>query len=172
MHRFRNQDSSETSALTSMNLIYLAVGSNLGDRKKNIEAAEQKLKKNPKVKFLRASPIYETEPVGGSPQEKYLNAVWEIETGLSPNELLRELLSIEESLGRKREIKNGPRTIDLDILFYNDLIMNGDHLTIPHPRLRDRWFVLKPLWDLRSDLVHPVFGKSVCELLDECRAGH
>ncbi len=155
-----------------MNLAYIAVGSNLNDRENYIKRAQESLASTPGNQFLQISPLYETEPVGGPPQGKFLNAVWEIETSLSPRELLNQLLDIEQSLGREREVKNGPRTIDLDILFYNDLVINEKDLIIPHPRLEGRWFVLKPLWDLNSHLVHPIVGKSVCELLDECRANH
>ena len=146
---------------------YIGVGSNLGDRRHLIECAQAALMTRPAIKFLRRAPIYETRPVGGPPQGLYLNTVWEIETGLSAGELLEVLLAVEKRLGRERREKNGPRTIDLDLLFYGDEVIKEGGLVVPHPRLHERWFVLKPLWDLRADFVHPVFEKSVCELLDQ-----
>ncbi|MBI3999223.1 MAG: 2-amino-4-hydroxy-6-hydroxymethyldihydropteridine diphosphokinase, partial [Candidatus Omnitrophica bacterium] len=105
-------------------------------------------------------------------QGLYLNTVWEVETDLDAFKFMRFLLEIESSLGRKRAVKNGPRVIDLDLLLFGDQVINEPSLTVPHPRLQERWFVLKPLWDLRSDLVHPVFKKSVCKLLDQVNASH
>ena len=155
-----------------MTIVYIAAGSNLGNRETYLSFAREALTKTPGVRFLRASQVYETLPQGGPPQGKFLNAVWEIQTSLLPRELLEKLLAIEKNFGRERKIKNGPRTIDLDIIFYGDLAIDQDDLTIPHPRLSERWFVLKPLWDLASDFVHPISGKSVCELLDEFSASH
>lgn len=155
-----------------MTIAYIAVGSNLGNRETYLAFAREALSKTPGIRLLRASQVYETSPQGGPPQGKFLNAVWEIETSLMPRELLKKLLTIERNLGRERKIKNGPRTIDLDIIFYGGLVVYQDDLTIPHPRLSERWFVLKPLWDLASDFVHPISGKSVCELLDECSASY
>ena len=152
--------------------VYLGIGSNLGDRGSLIKEACKELSAHPKIKFLKSAPIYETDPIGGPAQGRYLNTVWEIETQLSAKDLLVFLFQIEEKLGRKRAEKNGPRVIDLDILFFGDQVINQPGLEIPHPRIPQRWFVLKPLWDLRADLVHPVLEKSVCELLDEVDASH
>ena len=151
---------------------FIGVGSNLGSRERNIEQAKGYFINTPGMRLIQSSVLYETDPVGGPPQGKFLNAVWEIEAGISPRELFRRLQEIEVALGRKRTVKNGPRTIDLDILIYGDVIINEKDLQIPHPKLAERWFVLKPLWDLAADLIPPVFNKSVCELLDACRAGH
>ena len=148
---------------------FIGVGSNLGDRKQTIHQAEQKLSKVKGIKFVKSAHLYETQPVGGPKQDLFLNTVWEIETDLSARELLTALFQIESDFGRKRLEKNGPRTIDLDILFYGDEVIKEEALTIPHPRLHERWFVLKPLWDLRSDYVHPVLKKSICELLDRVK---
>lgn len=153
-------------------LAYIGVGSNLSDRKTQLWKAQQSLSRHANIKFLRSSPIYETDPMGGPVQGKYLNTVLELETSLSAKELLIVLLNIEEKLGRKRIVKNGPRLIDLDLLFFGDQVINESHLQVPHPRLQERWFVLKPLWDLRADLVHPVLKKSVCELLDKVDPNH
>ena len=152
-------------------IAYVGVGSNLGDRRHLIESAQEALATKPAIKFLRTSPIYETRPIGGPPQGMYLNRVWEIETDLSAGELLHVLSTIEKLMGRQRRQKNEPRTIDLDLLFYGDEVVKDAGLVVPHPRLHERWFVLKPLWDLRADFVHPVFKKSVCELLDQIREG-
>jgi 2-amino-4-hydroxy-6-hydroxymethyldihydropteridine diphosphokinase len=140
----------------------------LGDRERHLSAAREWLGAEPHVRFLRAASIYETDPVGGPPQGKYLNTVWEIETDLPPRELLALLQTVESKLGRSRHQKNEARTIDLDILFYDHRVLDEPGLTIPHPRMAGRWFVLKPLWDLASELVHPVFRKSICEMLDAC----
>ncbi len=152
--------------------VFIGVGSNLGSREAAIEKARAALCKNPRVRFKRSAPVYETEPVGGPRQGSYLNTVWEIETDLSAEDLLDLLLNVESLLGRARTEKNGPRTIDLDLLFFGDEVIRTSSLTVPHPRLQERWFVLKPLWDLRTDFVHPVFKKSICELLDEITQSH
>ena len=146
---------------------FIAVGSNLGDRHKNLVQAKVLLEKILAIKILRSSPIYETEPVGGPPQGKYLNAVWEIETTLVPQALLEKLLAVEAELGRVRREANAPRTLDLDILFYGDQIIDWPGLTIPHPRLHDRTFVLEPLADIAPDVVHPKLMKTVRVLLEE-----
>ena len=127
---------------------YIGVGSNLGNRRKNIEGAIQKLRETVDIDVKKTSGIYETEPVGGPPQPKYLNGVIEIETRLKPRELLLSLQEIENKLGRKRTIKNGPRTIDLDILTYGDKRIDEPDLKIPHPMMNDREFVQQPLRDL------------------------
>lgn len=151
---------------------FIGVGSNLGNREDHLTKARHLAIKIPNSRFIQSSMTYETDPVGGPEQGKFMNAVWEIETMLSARELLNELFKIERALGRERTVKNGPRTIDLDILFYEDQIFYEDGLNVPHPRLRERWFVLKPLWDIAADFVDPVTQKSICELLDECRATH
>lgn len=147
-----------------MILTYIAAGSNLGDRQTSLQLALETLQKIPALHFLRSSSIYETEPQGGPPQGKYLNAVWEFTTGLAAGTLLQQLLAVEKGLGRVRNEINGPRTIDLDILFYGDAHFEMDGLKIPHPRLQERGFVLKPLADLCPEKIHPVLKKSVREL--------
>lgn len=127
---------------------YIGVGSNLGDRQKNIEGAIQKLQATDGIEVKKISRIYETEPVGKLPQPKYLNGVIEIEADLEPRELLFAIQSIEKSLGRKRTVKNGPRTIDLDILTYGDRKIDEPDLKVPHPRMNEREFVLRPLRDI------------------------
>lgn len=129
-------------------LCYIGIGSNLGDRKKFIDQAIQSLKETEGIKVKRISNIYETEPMGGPKQGKYLNGAIEIETRLEPRELLVKLKGIEEQLGRVRTVKNAPRTIDLDILLYGDKKIDEFDLKIPHPRMWEREFVMKPLKDL------------------------
>lgn len=148
---------------------FIGVGSNLGERAHMIQQAQEKLSTLQSVRFLRSAPIYETRPVGGPKQGLYLNTVWEIETDLSAHQLLEALLQVESDLGRRREEKNAPRAIDLDLLLYGDEVIDEKELVVPHRRMHERWFVLKPLWDLRSDYVHPVLKKSVCELLDRVK---
>jgi len=127
---------------------YIGIGSNLGDRERNIENAIQKLREASSIDIKRTSQVYETEPVGGGPQPRYLNGVIEIETGLAPRELLCILQRIESELGRVRLVKNGPRTIDLDILTYGEEKIDEPDLKVPHPKMGEREFVQRPLKDL------------------------
>lgn len=145
--------------------VYLALGTNLGDRAANIEKALALLP--PDVQPVRLSPIYETEPWGYTDQPAFLNAVLEAETALAPLDLLAALKRIESEIGRQPTFRYGPRLIDLDILFYDNLILEVDNLVIPHPRLSERLFVLQPLAALAPDLRHPVSGLTVAELLQQ-----
>ena len=131
-----------------MTTCYIGIGSNLGDRSRFIDKAIEALKKNAYIKVTRTSSIYETEPVSEIPQGKFLNGVVEIETSLSPHDLLGELNRIEDELGRVRTVKDGPRTIDLDILYYGEEKIDERDLAIPHPRIGEREFVLKGLREL------------------------
>ncbi len=134
-----------------MVLCYIGIGSNLGRRRRNIDLAIGRIEDNPDIVLKRVSEIYETDPVSPSiAQGKFLNGVLEIETSLPPKALLKELNVIEEALGRERAIKNGPRTIDLDILYYGDEIVSDDELVIPHPRINEREFVLRGLRELKK----------------------
>ncbi|MEM2984213.1 MAG: 2-amino-4-hydroxy-6-hydroxymethyldihydropteridine diphosphokinase [Candidatus Jordarchaeaceae archaeon] len=128
---------------------YLGIGSNLGNRRRNIALAIQRLNTLKDTRVLKVSKIIETKPVGGpSGQRKFLNAALKIETKLSALHLLRELKSIEQQLGRKRSVRFGPRTIDLDILFYGNEVINREELKVPHPRIFEREFVVKPLLEI------------------------
>ncbi|MDP2928839.1 MAG: 2-amino-4-hydroxy-6-hydroxymethyldihydropteridine diphosphokinase [Candidatus Omnitrophota bacterium] len=131
-----------------MIICYIGVGSNIGDRRKFIDSSIAELKKVRGISVTRLSSIYETEPVSDIQQRKYLNGVVEIETDLDARVLLKELNRIEDKLGRKRTIKNAPRTIDMDILYYGNEHLNEKDLIIPHPRIKNREFVLKGLREL------------------------
>jgi 2-amino-4-hydroxy-6-hydroxymethyldihydropteridine diphosphokinase len=143
--------------------IYLALGTNLGNRLVNLRTAVAAL--TPAVTVLAESPVYETPPWGVIDQPDFLNMVLNGKTHLAPPALLAHLKHLETQLGRAPSIRYGPRLIDVDILFYDDLVLNTSELTIPHPRLHERAFVLVPLADLAPDFVHPAFGKPVRELL-------
>ena len=143
--------------------IYLALGSNLGDRVANLETARKSLA--PRIEIVRESPIYVTPPWGYTDQPDFLNQVIEVDTLLHPIPLLHHLKKIETEMGRETIFRNGPRIIDLDILFYVQEVYESENLQIPHPRLQDRAFVLVPLNDIAPDFVHPVLNQSVHEML-------
>lgn len=148
-----------------MSIAYIGLGSNIGDKTSNLKKAIDELGRVSGNKVLAASSFYKTEPVGEVEQDWFINAAVKIETGLPPRELLKTLLDIERNLGRVREIKWGPRIIDLDILIYDDLVMEEEGLTIPHPCLHERGFVLTPLAEIAPAYVHPWLKKSVSDLL-------
>jgi 2-amino-4-hydroxy-6-hydroxymethyldihydropteridine diphosphokinase len=143
-------------------VVYLALGSNLGDRLANLKQAIAAL--TPQLEVKAKSQVYETPPWGIEDQPKFLNQVVKAKTYLEPEQLLKHLKRLEVALGRKVSIPNGPRLIDIDILFYDDLVLNTPALIIPHPRLHERGFVLLPLMDIAPDLVHPVSKQSVREM--------
>jgi 2-amino-4-hydroxy-6-hydroxymethyldihydropteridine diphosphokinase len=144
-------------------IVYLALGTNLGDRLHNLEAAVAALP--PAVTVLSRSPVYQTPPWGVTNQPEFLNMVLKGETRLGPQALLEHLKHLETELGRRPSIRYGPRLIDIDILFYGRLVLNTPTLTIPHPHLQERAFVLVPLADLAADFIHPSLEKSVLQLL-------
>lgn len=141
--------------ITKMHTAYLSIGSNLGNRQYNIDQAVSLLKAN-NITINKVSSIIETEPVGGVEQGKFLNGCLAIQTALNPQELLQTLQSIEQEMGRVKTVRNGPRIIDLDILTYDDIRIDTDVLIIPHPRMAERDFVLKPLYELDPELVKTI----------------
>ena len=149
-----------------MPIAYLGIGSNLGNREENCEQAVELLIKK-EIKLIKRSSLYETEPWGVKEQPAFINMVIKAETILTPEELLNTLKTIESALGRREAIRRGPRIIDLDILFYDDLVINTPELEIPHAGIKDRKFVLKPLSDIAPDKVHPVLKKNMRTLLSE-----
>ena len=142
--------------------VYLSLGSNLGDRALNLKNAITFLA--PIAQAVLESSIYETEPWGYTDQPPFLNQVIKAETNLEPSDLLVSLKDIELKMGRKETFRFGPRLIDLDILFYDDFIMDTPQLTIPHPRITERAFVIIPLAEISPDLFHPKFKKTILEL--------
>lgn len=142
-----------------MNRAYIGLGSNLGDREQYLLHALERIEKNPKITITKVSSIYETFPVGITEQPLFLNMVIEIETSYTPIDLLNVLQKIEAEHGRRREIKWGPRTLDLDILLYNQENMKSERLIIPHPRMQERGFVLIPLHEINPTLVETLFKK-------------
>ncbi|WP_042681391.1 2-amino-4-hydroxy-6-hydroxymethyldihydropteridine diphosphokinase [Anaerosalibacter massiliensis] len=151
-----------------MNTVYISFGSNIGYREKAIEDALYLINQNG-MKITRMSNIFETEPYGYTKQPIFLNGVVEVETELSCRNVLERLLYIEKKIGRVRKFKWGPRIIDLDIIFFNDALYNEEDLKVPHPDMQNRDFVLKPLCDICPDFIHPVFKKTIKELLDDLK---
>jgi 2-amino-4-hydroxy-6-hydroxymethyldihydropteridine diphosphokinase len=147
-----------------LTIIYLGLGSNLGDRENNLRSALQELDA-PELRLRRTSRIYETEPVGFLDQPLFLNLVAEFETELAPRAVLERTQDAERKLGRVRTLKNGPRTVDVDILLFGDLICDDPGLTIPHPRYRERRFTLEPLAELNPELSDPATGQTIAAML-------
>lgn len=153
--------------------IYLGLGANLGKRIKTLKEAVRMLGNCPDISVLGESPYYETEPQGGPPQPRFINAVLSIETDLSPRELLGVVRDVERALGREHVRSDrerwGPRTIDIDILLYDNLVIEDEDLKIPHPMMHQRRFVLEPLSDISPESVHPVLKKTVSQLLGDVK---
>lgn len=150
-----------------MNKAYLLIGGNTGNRCKNLENAVKHIEKAC-GQLLSVSHVYETAAWGKTDQEPFLNQALLITTSLSAEQLLQTVLSIENKMGRLRKERYGPRIIDIDILFYNNTVINEPALTIPHPALPQRRFALEPLNEIAAGYIHPVLKKSVQVLLDEC----
>ena len=146
---------------------YIAFGSNIGDRDANVNKALDILRQ--KTKIIKTSSLYETKPMYLENQGWFLNGVAIIETAFKPEELLGVLKRIEKQMGRKEVGRNGPRIIDLDILFYKNQIINEDNLRIPHPKIQERAFVLVPLAEIEPNLMHPIYKKTIAQLLSELK---
>ena len=151
-----------------MNKVFIITGGNIGDRKKNLETAEKMIGEGIGA-IIQASRIYETDAWGINDQPSFYNQVLIVVTKFSPDEVIKKILKIEEDMGRVRTIKNAARNIDIDILFFNDDIVNEQNLTIPHPQIANRRFVLMPLNEIASTKNHPIYNKSVSQLLAECK---
>ena len=151
--------------------MFIGLGSNEGDRRAHLTDAALALGALPAVRLLRMATIIKSDPLGGPPQGPYLNTVAELNTTLSPRELLEALQRVERQLGRQSSGPRwGPRPIDLDLLLYDDAVIDEPDLRVPHPRMPERWFVLQPLAELAPQLIHPVLQETIRELFDRLKA--
>lgn len=147
--------------------VYLALGSNMGDRKAYLDGAVASLDGLSRTEVVKVSSFYETPPYGVTDQADFLNACLKLRTLLTPEELLAEIHGIEQAAGRERKIHWGPRTLDLDIIFYDDLVVESEELCIPHVEMHKRKFVLEPLHEIAPYKRHPVYGKTVREMFEQ-----
>ena len=150
-------------------IAYVGIGSNLGDKLNNCQKAISETLKADRHKLLARSSFFKTQPVGYPSQDWFVNGVIKIETDLDPPELLRTLKTVESRLGRTETFRWGPRTIDLDILFFDDIEIRTEELQIPHPLIQSRQFVLVPLAEIDLNLIHPVLNKTIQELLNDLK---
>ena len=149
--------------------VFLSLGTNIGNRAANLKQAISLLP--PQMDVRKRSPVYETPPWGFAEQGAFLNQVLKVTTYLEPAPLLKHIKRLEVAMGRKATFRYGPRLIDIDILFYDDLVLETPSLTIPHPHIQERGFVLLPLMDIAPDLVHPAKKRSICEMVAFCDMG-
>ena len=147
--------------------VYIAAGANLGDKEETLKEAIAKINERKDCIVTKVSNFYTTDPVGYENQDKFVNCVFEINTLQTPSELMDTLLSIEAEFKRERVIRWGPRTLDLDIIFYDDITSYDEHILIPHPRAHERQFVMKPMCDINPYFVHPVYRKRVMDISSE-----
>lgn len=157
--------------LTGFMLTYIGIGSNQGEALDNCRRAIRAITSDRRNRMAACSPFYKTEPVGKKDQDWFVNGVIALATELNPRELMDFLLAIEKEMGRERGERWGPRVIDLDILFYGDQVLNEPGLQVPHPHLRERRFVLVPLKDIAPSLEHPLFGKTISQILADLGEG-
>lgn len=162
-----NLDTVEIMIERKWHRVYLGIGSNLGDKEANLNKSIELINEIEGCEIVKKSSLITTKAWGNENQDDFLNGVVEIRTYLEPQEILKEIAIVENSLGRVREEKWGPRTIDVDILLYDSLVMYQDDLIIPHPLMHQRDFVLKPLSEIAPFYIHPVFSKSIIELLEK-----
>ena len=149
------------------NKVYIAAGSNLGDKEETLKEAIYTISKRNDCLVTKVSNFYTTDPVGYEDQDQFVNCVFEINTLQTPSELMNTLLEVEKDFKRERIIRWGPRTLDLDIIFYNDIISYDEHILIPHPRAHERQFVMKPMCDINPYYVHPIYRKRVMDISSE-----
>ena len=149
------------------NKVYIAAGSNLGDKEETLKEAIYIIDKRKDCVVTKVSNFYTTDPVGYEDQDQFVNCVFEINTLQTPSELMDTLLEVEKDFKRERVIRWGPRTLDLDIIFYNDIISYDEHILIPHPRAHERQFVMKPMCDINPYYVHPIYRKRVMDISSE-----
>lgn len=147
--------------------VYIAAGSNLGDKEETLKEAIDKIDKRKDCVVTKVSNFYTTDPVGYEDQDQFVNCVFEIDTLQTPSELMDTLLEVEKDFKRERIIRWGPRTLDLDIIFYDDIISYDEHILIPHPRAHERQFVMKPMCDINPYYVHPIYRKRVMDISSE-----
>ncbi|MBS5987168.1 2-amino-4-hydroxy-6-hydroxymethyldihydropteridine diphosphokinase [Clostridium sp.] len=147
--------------------VYLSIGSNIGNKEENLNRAIELINSYKEIEVTKVSSFLVTEPWGYLDQEEFVNAALKLKTILSPQELMKILLDIEQEMKRERIIKWGPRIIDLDIIFYDDLVLEDELVTVPHPRMEEREFVLKPLSEICGNKVHPLLKKRVFRLLED-----
>lgn len=147
--------------------VYIAAGSNLGDKEEILKEAIDKIDKRKDCVVTKVSNFYTTDPVGYEDQDQFVNCVFEIDTLQTPSELMDTLLEVEKDFKRERIIRWGPRTLDLDIIFYDDIISYDEHILIPHPRAHERQFVMKPMCDINPYYVHPIYRKRVMDISSE-----
>ncbi|MGV8979845.1 2-amino-4-hydroxy-6-hydroxymethyldihydropteridine diphosphokinase [Clostridium sp.] len=148
----------------SWHTTYIGVGGNMGDKEKNIKGALEHINKSHQTQITKTSKFYETKPVGYLDQDDFLNCAIEVKTLLSPLELVRFLLSIENEFNRERIIRWGPRTVDLDVLLYDNIISSLEEIIIPHPRMHERMFVLEPLCEIAPYAMHPILNKPIIQI--------
>ena len=149
------------------NKVYIAAGSNLGDKEETLKEAIYEIDKRKDCVVTKVSNLYTTDPVGYEDQDQFVNCVFEIDTLQTPSELMDTLLEVEKDFKRERIIRWGPRTLDLDIIFYDDIISYDEHILIPHPRAHERQFVMKPMCDINPYYVHPIYRKRVMDISSE-----
>jgi 2-amino-4-hydroxy-6-hydroxymethyldihydropteridine diphosphokinase len=153
--------------MSDSHIVYISAGSNMGNRLQNCRQGITALTRSGDSRIVAQSRIYVTEPVDYEDQDWFINLVVKLETTKTPFELLDTIKSVQRAAGRKRDvIRFGPRVLDLDIIFFDDLVLDSDHLVVPHPRMHQRRFVLKPICDIDPTIVHPVLKKDMQTLLD------